>query len=104
SLAERTRRPHDRGAGSGSRRLAGLVEVRDLVRRVHHIEPGTRLTQRPPQVGLGAEDDTSGTARCRLDGAGGDFRQAAIGAERVYRDCCDEPSEESLSATTWRPP
>jgi hypothetical protein len=38
-----------------------------------------------------------------LGDPGGDLGQAAVGAERVYSDCWDGPSEEPRSATTWRP-
>ena len=62
------------------------------------------FAERRADIGGRTEQQATGAPGSRFGGRGGDFGQAAIGAERVYRDCCDGPSEEPPSATTWRPP
>jgi hypothetical protein len=81
-----------------------LVVVGDLIGRVDDLRRRGAVAECRPDLIRRPEEDAVGTPVGCFGGRGRNFGQAAIGAERVYRDCCDEPSGEPPSATTWRPP
>jgi hypothetical protein len=92
--------PDDRRILARAGRLRGLVVVRDLVRSVDDLHLGSRLAERRADLALGPEEDAARPAGGGICGSGCDLGEAAIGAEGVYRDCCDGASEAPLSATT----
>ena len=84
--------------------MCGLVVVRDLARGVDDVDPGGGIAERRADLARRAKEDAWCATGCGIGGGSCDLGEAAVSAEGVYRDCCDGPSEEPLSATTWRPP